>query len=178
MSVQQVHGGICYTYACAHGLLSPGSAVAAAAGCRCKHGSTQGRLPILGAAIPSAPQRHCWGSSQPPWYPLAALGLGRLSTAPCALAGEKMQVRGHCPWQPPGPALRLAESCWLLQPPVRGDRVLQRPPSVMLKRLRRAEEYWKRVRWVLAAAADRSAGRGILLQHPSQQSGGSKGAER
>lgn len=111
----------------------------------------EARLPIPGAAIPSAPQRQCWGSSPPPWYSLAAPGLGRLGTVPCALPRQKMQVRGDGPWQAAGPALRLAGSCGLLQPPVRSDRVFLRPSSVMLKRLRRVEENWERVRWVLAA---------------------------
>lgn len=177
VSILQVHGGVCYTYACAHRLLSPGSAVAAAAGCRCEHGSTQGRLPIPGAAIPPAPQRRCWGSSRPPWYPLAAPGVGRLGTVPCSLRPEKMQVRGNGPWQPAGPALRLAGSCGLLQPPARGDRVSQRAPSVMLKRLRRAEEC------LGACAPGVLQQTGVLAEGfccsilPSK-SGGSKGAER
>lgn len=150
-------------------------------------------LPLLAAAASMGARREgCRSGSRHPFCaPAAVVGLipatlvptgcpggGQAQHSPLRSSRRENAGKGNCPWQPPGPALRLAEGCWLLQPPVRGGRVFQRPPSVMLKRLRRAEEYWKRARWVLAAVADRSAGREVLLQHPSQQSGGSKGAER
>lgn len=134
--------------------------------CRCEHGSVRGRLPSPGAAIPSAPQRRCWGSSPPPWYPLAAPGVGRLGTAPCALPPGEMQVRGDGPWQAAGPALRRAGSCGLLQPPASADRVLQRPPQWCLKGWGERRSAGSVCAGCFVAAG--SAGRGILLQHPSR----------
>lgn len=65
---------------------------------RCQHGSVQGTLPSPGAAIPSAA---LLGLIPGTLAPLPAPGLGRLGT------GGKTQVRGNCPWQPAGRALRL-----------------------------------------------------------------------
>lgn len=104
------------------------------------------------------------GSREPPSLPAAAEGLipaplvpagaGQARLAALRSAGRGNAGKGKLPLatERPRSALRLAGSCWLLQPPATADRVCQRPPQgCFLKRLSRAEEYWERVRWGLAA---------------------------